>query len=167
MLRRLLNVASIVCLVMCVALMGLWVRSYRKIDWATGPAADRQIYQIASALGRLNIFLNTFIIGAAPTSLHPWSIRTVDADPPSMMFYRTPTSGSSLPDLGFDARYFRTSGNLQVPYWFLVFAMGSLAMLFQLRWPPQFTLRSMFIATTFLAIVLGMCAWLDHSWIGK
>src|SRR6516165_10487764 len=28
MLRRLLNIASIVCLVLCVVLMGLWVRSY-------------------------------------------------------------------------------------------------------------------------------------------
>ena len=28
MLRRLLNIASIVCLVACVALMGMWVRSY-------------------------------------------------------------------------------------------------------------------------------------------
>ena len=27
MLRRLLNIASIVCLVLCVALMGMWVRS--------------------------------------------------------------------------------------------------------------------------------------------
>jgi hypothetical protein len=27
MLRRLLNIASIACLVACVALMGLWVRS--------------------------------------------------------------------------------------------------------------------------------------------
>jgi hypothetical protein len=28
MLRRLLNIASTVCLVLCVALMGMWVRSY-------------------------------------------------------------------------------------------------------------------------------------------
>jgi hypothetical protein len=40
-------------------------------------------------------------------------------------------------------------------------------MLFRLRWPWQFNLRSLFIATTFLAAVLGMIAWLDHSWIGK
>ena len=40
-------------------------------------------------------------------------------------------------------------------------------MILQLRWPWRFTLRSLFIATTFLAIVLGMIAWLDHSWIGK
>ena len=54
-----------------------------------------------------------------------------------------------------------------VPYWFLVLTSGSLAMLLRLRWPPQFTLRSLFIVTTFLAVVLGMIAWLDRAWIGK
>jgi hypothetical protein len=33
--------------------------------------------------------------------------------------------------------------------------------------PLRFTLRSLFIVTTFLAVVLGMIAWLDRSWIGK
>jgi hypothetical protein len=41
-------------------------------------------------------------------------------------------------------------------------------MIFRLRWPPlRFTLRSLFIATTFLAVVSGMIAWLDHGWIGR
>jgi hypothetical protein len=34
-------------------------------------------------------------------------------------------------------------------------------------WPWRFNLRSLFIATTFLAVVLGMIAWLDRAWIGK
>jgi hypothetical protein len=56
---------------------------------------------------------------------------------------------------------------LTLPYWFLVLASGLLAMAFQLRWPLQFTLRTLFVATTFLAILLGMIAWLDEAWIGK
>jgi hypothetical protein len=54
-----------------------------------------------------------------------------------------------------------------VPLWFLVLTSGSLATLFRLKWPWRFTLRSLFIATTFLAVVLGMIAWLDRAWIGK
>jgi hypothetical protein len=49
----------------------------------------------------------------------------------------------------------------------LALVSGSLAMVFRLNWPWQFTLRSLFIATTFLAVVLGMIAWLDRAWIGK
>jgi hypothetical protein len=54
-----------------------------------------------------------------------------------------------------------------IPFWFLILATGSLAMICRLRWPPQFTLRSLFIATTFVAVVLGRIAWLDRAWIGK
>jgi hypothetical protein len=60
-----------------------------------------------------------------------------------------------------------TISSLVLPYWFLVLASGSLAMAFQLRRPWRFNLRSLFIATTFLAVVLGMIAWLDRAWIGK
>ena len=44
---------------------------------------------------------------------------------------------------------------------------GSLAMLLRIESPSRFSLRSLFIATTFLAVVLGMIAWLDRAWIGK
>jgi hypothetical protein len=54
-----------------------------------------------------------------------------------------------------------------MPYWFLVLASGSLAMLLRIHWPLRFNLRALFIATTFLAFVLGMMAWLDRGWIGK
>jgi hypothetical protein len=56
---------------------------------------------------------------------------------------------------------------VMLPFCFLVLVSGSLAMLLQLRWPWRFTLRSLFIVTTFLAVVLGMMAWLDRAWIGK
>jgi hypothetical protein len=38
---------------------------------------------------------------------------------------------------------------------------------FPTTWPWRFNLRTLFIATTFLAVVLGMIAWLDRAWIGK
>jgi hypothetical protein len=56
---------------------------------------------------------------------------------------------------------------VMLPFWFLVLVSGSLAMLLQLRWPWRFNLRSLFIATTLLAVVLGMIVWLDRAWIGK
>ena len=40
-------------------------------------------------------------------------------------------------------------------------------MLLRMKWPWRFNLRHLFIVTTFLAIVLGMIACLDRSWIGK
>jgi hypothetical protein len=54
-----------------------------------------------------------------------------------------------------------------LPFWFLVLASGSLAMLYRIRWPLQYNHRTLFIATTFFAVVLGMIAWLDRAWIGS
>jgi hypothetical protein len=60
-----------------------------------------------------------------------------------------------------------TSSFVVLPYLFRVLTSGWLAIICQMRWPWRFTLRSQFIATTFLAVVLGMIAWLDRAWIGK
>src|SRR5471030_444497 len=53
MLRRLLNLASIVCLVACVTLMGMWVRSYRWVDELHGPIVGQQTFTLTSRPGRL------------------------------------------------------------------------------------------------------------------
>ena len=52
MLRRLLNIASIVCLVLCVALMGMWVRSYY-VRTMHGRFTDAKRFSIATMPGRL------------------------------------------------------------------------------------------------------------------
>jgi hypothetical protein len=135
MLRRLLNIASIVCRVLCVALMVMWVRSKWRDD-SVDLTANAYVFSVAGVVGYISW-------GGSPM----------------------PKPNSSF--LGF---YFWTSppkSECRVPYWFLVLTTGLLAMAFQLRWPPRFTLRTLFIATTFLAVVLGMSAWLDQWWIGK
>jgi hypothetical protein len=60
--------------------------------------------------------------------------------------------------LGLEVYSAMDNFSVTLPYWFLVLTTGSLAMAFQLRWSPRFTLRTLFIATTFLAVVLGMVA---------
>ena len=56
MLRRLLNIASIVCLVVCVALMGMWVFSSVCDEAVHGSLTDAVgDFQIASIQGRLSI----------------------------------------------------------------------------------------------------------------
>jgi hypothetical protein len=46
MVRRPLNIASIVCLVLCVALMGMWVRSYRLQMGLHGRLDDRTVFTV-------------------------------------------------------------------------------------------------------------------------
>jgi hypothetical protein len=172
MLRRLLNIASIVCLVLCVALLRMWARSYYYQDTLSAGITRTHTFAVESIPGRV---LFGHLSALVPRERQEWSFNSKLAD---QIWIKSPITGS-LPLLargtpfGFSIFILapgplgETGHSVMLPFWFLVLASGSLAMLFQLRWPPQFTLRSLFIATTFLAILLGMIAWLDHSWIGK
>jgi hypothetical protein len=162
MLRRLLNIASIVCLVLCVVLMGLWIRSCYSVDKLHGRFTARQVLIITSLQSRLQLneyALTSDKMRGQPSEYWPWSLRS-RANTHEVKFF---TSGF-LSTLGFDWIGF----SVLLPYWFLVLTSGLLAMIFRMRWPPwRFSLRGLFIATTFLAVVLGMIIWLDRSWIGK
>jgi hypothetical protein len=162
MLRPLLNIASIACLALCVALMGLWVRSYRsqivlhtRFCNACGDGQKPIVFFMFSSLGRLWLRIQGEAGEFGLLSEH----HAVEHGYPK----------GRLAALGFNLQFSRAYEFqfLMMPYWFLVLASGSLAAAFQMRWPLRFTLRSLFIATTFVAVLMGMIAWLDWAWIGK
>ena len=154
--RRLLNIASIVCLVACVALMGMWLRSYHRSDKCGGRLGKGRVLSVCSELGRLQWWLED--TGDRPITT--WTMESVPID----HWIEQRDEGVFV---GFGVGAMGHAALFMTPYWFFVFVSGTLAMLFQLRWPWRFTLRSLFIVTTFLAFVLGMIAWLDRAWIGK
>jgi hypothetical protein len=145
--------------------MGMWVRSFYAHDMLKGHFGDKGAIMIYSIPGRLVWYAGTPGTKDSPTSdMYPWSITSC-----AMGQIGSPLANQGLlNDLGLaaPALYIQVS-LVMLPYWFLVLMSGSLAMLFQLRWPWRFTLRSLFIVTTFLAVVLGMIAWLDRALIGK
>jgi hypothetical protein len=159
---RLLNIASAVCLVACVALMGLWARSYYWMDeFGFNPLG---VFWVGggSAVGRVAIGeLTDGEAGPAPSFI--FSHRPVAAlgREPAATFERW----STIAGLGI-VNYADAFG-IMMPYWFVVLVSGSLAMALRMRWPWRFNLRGLFIVMTFLAVVLGMIAWLDRAWIGK
>ena len=164
MLRRLLNIASIVCLVLCVALMGMWVRSHYQHDEVRGRFTSGQCLYVHSVQGRIVVSLNPpFAI-----TLGEWSAAIYIGPNKQQSVINIPLlSHGILGSLGFGYGFDKFNWLVAVPFWFLVLTCGSLAMIFRLSWPLRFTLRSLFIATTFLAVVLGMAMWLDGAWIGK
>jgi hypothetical protein len=168
MLRRLLNIASIFCLVLCMALMGMWaITNYRCLEVA-GHLPFRQIIHISTMPGRVCVGWVTWQgTDRTPSDVSPWSITW---HPPDFFYvHRRPNNPPGLIEgLGFVAIHNNVYGwVVRSPFWFLVLASGLLAMAFQVRWPVRFTLRRLFIVTTFLAVALGMFAWLDRPWIGK
>jgi hypothetical protein len=154
MCRRLLNVASVACLVACVVLMGMWVRSYRTLDDELHccVAANRNMlgFLIFSTQGEVILCEGPLIsTGTRNATIWPWiDFTTPDGNHLTFQFTSRPQSvGNSF---GFGYILSPTASGMLLPYWFLVLMAGLLAMAFQLRWPPRFTLRSLFIVTTYL-----------------
>ena len=164
MLRRLLNIASIVCLVACVALMGMWVRSHYQHDEVRGRFTGGQCLYVHSVQGRLILSVNP----PFATTLGEWSAAIYFGPDKQQSVVNIPLLSHGIPgSLGFGYYFDKFNWLVAVPFWFLVFASGALAIFFRLSWPLRFTLRRMFVVTTFLAVVLGMIGWLDRAWIGK
>jgi hypothetical protein len=165
MLRRLLNIASIACLVLCVLLMGLWVRSYYVWDTLTFRWWLEHDFLIYGRTGEVAWScppptLSTRLWESSPLSPHDsggsiWTFSDLDFEPKFLL------------SIGFAAVRTGTVSVVMLPYWFLVLTSGSLGMITRARSAVRFNLRRLFIVTTFLAIVLGMIAWLDRAWIGK
>jgi hypothetical protein len=161
-MRRVLNVASILCCLMCVVFLTLWVRSYQRWDKFRVRLTSRRVFSAEILQGRA--MFNAFQIEPDTN----WQ-STIGSGPieKSMKFWDPHLEKTCLSPLGLDAYFSQPASTVIVPYWLCVFASGALAMLMQLRWPWRFNLRHLFIAITYPAIVLGLSAWLDQTWIGQ
>src|SRR6476661_1986157 len=127
----------------CVLLIVLWVRSYSRRDlvyYREGTTATG----VSSEAGSLVAFRNSspyhrFGFG--------WRLATFEPD----KFGDTSTSRFTWDN----SRSYKRAG---VPNWFAVLAATTLAVCPWLRW--RFTLRTLLIATTLVAVVLGLIVWL-------
>jgi hypothetical protein len=131
--RKLRIAWSTVCLVACVPLIMLWVRSYIWTDEFPVRAARLVISQQGRA-GSLNLHI------------------------PGPITFRYDGNEVYLPNSfwGFG----RTAGMVAAPYWFPVAIVATIAVLpwmRELKW--RFSLRTLLIATTLVALVLGLIVW--------
>jgi hypothetical protein len=135
--RRLLNIASVVCLVACVALMGMWVRSYFRHDAVSIHLSGFTVLEIDQFQGNLRV--SRYV---DHTPLAPNYTSTTDEE-----WWSKYRGKEEFPNhsLGFGFRFTYFGGRLFLPHWFLVLACGSLAMICRLRWSPRFSLRTLLI----------------------
>jgi hypothetical protein len=158
-LRYLRIAFSATCLVACVLLVVLWVRSYWWTDWFHIQTRTGLI-QLQSMRGRLKCTVST----PSPQKMsHPWAfshywignrpsqvMATWDADTPFWALVR------------YDPAFKTPTHVSTIPTWFAVLLSASLAIatsawIRHLRW--RFSLRTLLIATTLVAAVLGLIVW--------
>jgi hypothetical protein len=136
---------TVCCSIACVLLIVLWVRSYWVVEQRYGPSFGSWTLVSVSLPGVL-------CFGVTDTPYKPirrdaaewwtWASKTDDAGHPP---YRSKVLG-----------YFNCgNGRIDIPYWLAVMLMiaGAVAP------RKSFSLRTLLIATTLVAVVLGTIVW--------
>ncbi len=139
--RKLRIALSATCLIACVLLIALWVRSYSRVDSVNGVLYSDVQFDLSSLSG----CTLAEVWGGTPLSL------------PQYDTYRNTESDFSSPAFIIVGRSEQPGGSGFVvisPYWFsLVF---TIALTRSLGYPGAFGLRTLLFATTLVAVELGL-----------
>jgi hypothetical protein len=114
----------------------------------TGPKVGKRLVAIASTPG-----VCCFAISEYP-GVKPW--RRISAE--AHKWWSTASANGSPPYVSRMWGHFQyNEGVLSLPYWFVIAMSAALATVPWLRW--RFTLRTLLIATTLVAVMLGLIVW--------
>jgi hypothetical protein len=141
--RKLRITWSVGCAIVCVLLIVLCVRSYWSDDWFQGGINSRVI-QGASFDG----IVSCFVLAEGSGSRWRW---WSEPEASRAVVMRT-HSLWACERIGIN--YW-----VKFPYWFPVVFFASVGPVPWLHW--RFTLRTLLIATTLIAVVLGLVVWLS------
>lgn len=164
LLRCLHSLPAIACLVLCAFSIIFWMRSYHWINKASvcfaagstsnlraGPVPQYRSFHVAAKNGCLLFQKDAdfFIVPGQEQELTGVTIW------PS---HRVFPSGNRFGWLwGFSFHRSLIGGaTLSIPLWFLSFTTGAAGALLWMKRPYRFTLRGALVATTFIAVVLGI-----------
>jgi hypothetical protein len=147
--RKLRIVWSVWCAIACVLMIALWVRSYWRCDWINRLDKNKIQTSLGSNMGELIYF--QIDLTSDPTvhvASHGWSYYAVAPVGLHESFWMTSINHPGYIRVG-------------TPYWLPISAAVASASLPWLPWGfKRFSLRTMLIATTLVAVVLGLVVWL-------
>jgi len=144
---------TVSCGLACVLLIALWVRSYWWCDIVYYRKASRALFLVRSDQGAV--------------SYGNWSVRLgTMQDLPAVGWtrrqwpHREGTKVASYPLFNRVFRWFdRTVFGHEIPNWFLLLLVGAAVGVPWIPWSPHFSLRTLLIATTLIAAVLGFAVY--------
>jgi hypothetical protein len=175
---------SALSLAVCVLLVALWARSYYACDRMSGRVAGRASIILVSYTGRLSAvaiegkhlkwnFPRWDSGPILPTTTFPPSDRQIDWVTTNVVWptrttkgfgwiYRSMYLNRPNGEIGWDSRGLsgRSQGAISsggiMPHWFAFMSFAFLAAVPWIRWSKSFSLRTLLIATTLVAVALGV-----------
>jgi len=134
-----------------VLLIGLWVRSYYCFDYGGTGIVDDAGFLVESAQGAVATIYHGNL--QETLSWPSWCLESLPADPGDRATgdqRESATDGFRLQTLGHRFR-------IVVPHWFVILAV---ALIGSAPWIHlRFSLRTLLIATTLIAFLLGLVVW--------
>ena len=148
-LRYLRIAFSAGCGLACVLLVVLWVRSYKLGDLLLVRISTSRTFNATSLHGW------TKVSTCPPGTEGSWKLFSQPANEAMRTYGEFFEAKQNF--LGFGTHKARGTYAVIVPYQFLILAMGTMVVVPWL--PRRFSLRTMLIATTLAAVVLGLTMW--------
>jgi hypothetical protein len=151
--RKLRIAFSVTCLIACVLLIVLCVRSYYSTVFVVGPLPNPYgSLLIETKQGRVTICLSYGQGVLSAMNASPWGMHNKPLEEWEQV----------IPPLSTRAAFSYVRWNINhhyliLPYWFLTILGGTLTALPWIR--GRFSLRTLLIATTLIAIGLGLIVW--------
>jgi hypothetical protein len=152
--RKLRFAWSVVWGLAAVLLIALWVRSYRWEDVITAPGDGSRRFGSAEGWITIRWTEPRWKEMRRPPNLNfkKWQVVSLSVEEREQKLARTHVK-SRPPQFGFvDA------GAVQFPYWLATMVCVGMSAALWIRW--RFSLRTLLIATTLVAVVLGLIVWL-------
>jgi hypothetical protein len=129
----------------CVLLIAVWVRSYWKCDYIQRVNQNYVLRTIASNNGI--VYLQNNNVAVPGVTVTGWNYASVE-------------STEKPPDF----RWVLSSADDEAPFYIPLWILTSIAAVFAaislMPWSKRFSLRTLLIATTLVAVVLGLVVWL-------
>jgi hypothetical protein len=145
---------TVFCGLACVLLIVLWVRSYWKLDGISGHRGSEYVY-LDILMGKFHYSRSTQAAGVPSQPTIPWRAFHGPIFDTDLTPRQSETAGSHH-ILGFGWNVWGNGWEISVALWLPVLISGILAVapwIRQVKW--RFTLRTLLIATTLVAVVLG------------
>ena len=145
---------SATCLIVCVLLIALWVRSYWCSDTVWGHLPPRISLSVNEICGDV-------IIKAGPTARDEeggWAAESSELNDYLRIALQSHIRANTSAGFGIlDER--PISWIVFLPIWSLMVLAASIGLAPWIRWSKRFSLRTLLIATTLVAVVLGLIVW--------